>query len=71
VTSRREAYRQDAHDQARDERVTLAIGADAADEAASIVGHVGCRRHFIDNATANPAATAWVYRVIDKIMALF
>jgi len=40
-------------------------------ETASIVGHVGCRCHFIDNATANPAATAWVYRVLDKLTALF
>jgi hypothetical protein len=37
----------------------------------SIYAHVGQNGYLIDNATANPTTTAWVYRVIDKIMALF
>jgi hypothetical protein len=50
---------------------SMAINADEAGDLMSIYAHVGQNGYLIDNATANPTTTAWVYRVIDKIMALF
>lgn len=48
-----------------------AINEDAAGELAAINGHVGVNGHMIDNETANPTTTGWVYRVIDKVMSMF
>jgi OmcA/MtrC family decaheme c-type cytochrome len=50
---------------------SMAINADEAGDLMSIYAHVGQNGYLIDNTTANPTTTAWVYRVIDKIMALF
>jgi hypothetical protein len=50
---------------------SMAINEDEAGDLMSIYAHVGQNGYLIDNATANPTTTAWVYRVIDKIMALF
>ena len=52
-------------------RQMMAINEDNAGELAAMNGHWATNGYAIDNATTNPSTTQWVYRVIDKVMAIF